>query len=298
MATIYGPQAWTAGTFSVPGSSTGPDANYPEIQYREAVETVNAAGPAGERIIDGTGNYADSALTIVNFGPSSGYWLASGDGEGVFYEGDFKFDSDAEADTFGFNYPFVFGVYRTTPSVGFVEVFNIRASLDEGVFYYSENGVESVSGFGTISADNAWHRIKVLVKPDSGGGNGIITVWLDDVQIFTKTNSTLVVPSFGGNPADGVNYVNHGRYGLLPTTNFHIYTGSAGGGSEEDVEVFDNSPHCCGNGPLDTVSEGGGTGAGAAINQTPQIGTQLSCAGGGLVPTQASLVHAETWWGN
>lgn len=228
MAIIYGPQAWTAGTFSVTGASSAADGNYPEIFYREDVETVNAAGPASERIIDAVGgDYAASALTIVDVGPSSGYWDATGGGSGVNYRGHWKFSAAAETETGGYNYPFSFGVYRTSPSVGYVQVFALRASLAEGKFYIDENGVETGVGFGSISDDDAWHLIRVFVQPSSDNGStadGVITVWLDGVQIHTRTASLLYVPSYGGNPTSGVNYVTFGRYGLLPTTNFQIDT--------------------------------------------------------------------------
>lgn len=64
-----------------------------------------------------------------------------------------------------------------------------------------------------------------------------------------------------------------------------------------DVEVTDNADVCCSEGSPDVLDSGGGQGAGAEPVQTPTIGgSSLGCAGGGLVPTQADLVHAETWW--
>jgi hypothetical protein len=77
-----------------------------------------------------------------------------------------------------------------------------------------------------VSADDQWHRLKVYFKRSSDNGftanDGVILVWLDDVQIFSKTTSDLFVNVFTGTEGH-LNFVTHGRYGLLPTTNFRMF---------------------------------------------------------------------------
>lgn len=68
----------------------------------------------------------------------------------------------------------------------------------------------------------------------------------------------------------------------------------------EDGEIIDNADICGCTAPAsptaETVESGGGQGAGATPVQYPSIGVQIECAGGGTVPTQADIVHSETWW--
>lgn len=64
------------------------------------------------------------------------------------------------------------------------------------------------------------------------------------------------------------------------------------------ASVVDNADDiCCSTGDGgNTVPTGGGQGNGAQPVMYPAIGSQIECAGGGLVPTQADLTFSETWW--
>lgn len=61
--------------------------------------------------------------------------------------------------------------------------------------------------------------------------------------------------------------------------------------------VTDNAEVCCSTGDNgNVVPTGGGQGNGAQPVMYPAIGAQIECAGGGVVPTQADITFAETWW--
>lgn len=280
--TLYGPQAWTAGTFNVTAFDAG-DSNYPDTTYREQVKTVDGAGAAGERVID-SDDYGISAHDeVVTAFDTRG----AGTGEGLFYEGHVKFSSAAAADLINDAFPFNVGVGSMA------RVFwQFRVALTEGKLYIWVRGDNELATSASISADDQWHRLKAQIVPSSDGGftaDGIVRVWLDDVLVLEKTDSFAWV-STTGTPffAD---FIAYGHFGILPSTNWTIYYGTDG------VEVIDSADICCADGSAPTVAGGGGQGAGAIPVQTPHIGTPLACSGGGTVPTQADLVHSETWWG-
>lgn len=228
MAVVYGPNFFTAGAFSqvAPASSLP---GYPPVVYVENTETVDVGGPNGARFITAVaGDFAIGALTIANFGPiNGGYWsiLGDADGPGYYYGIWANFSAAAEAATGGDNYAFTFGSRRTSPSEGYHESFALR--VGDGGLHIRENGVETT--VGAIQHDNLWHYILIYINGSSDGGfaaDGIIRVSLDGPQIFEKTNSTLYVDAWPSDPQDFVsaNYVNFGRYGMLPTTGFTIYS--------------------------------------------------------------------------
>lgn len=238
---VYGPQDWTAGTFTVTTPDTG-DGNYPETIYREKVFTTNAAGPAGERIID-SADYGASAHTIFGFatlGVDTGYVDLRGVGNGIYIDIDVKFDPAVSADIGNFAYPFTLGTRRASPE-SFRYTFQLRVAMDEGLIYTDNRGNGEGAGFGSISADDQWYTLRTFLKPSSDNGStadGIIRVWIKPstspassfALISEVTNSFLWNSAFLGAPDYGFNYVNFGRYGILPTTNFRIFYG------EEDAE--------------------------------------------------------------
>jgi hypothetical protein len=70
---------------------------------------------------------------------------------------------------------------------------------------------------------------------------------------------------------------------------------------EEGAEIPTDDSSTCGCTPADTgtVQDGGVPDAGADPWIQPVIvSPALVCVGGGLVPTQANLVHSEVWWGH
>jgi hypothetical protein len=231
ITSIYGPQAWTAGTISVATNTTS-DGDYPEITYLERVDTRDGLGPSGERIVDtyqANPDYSIGAVELRYFGPETGgHWdTRGGDGNGTYYELDVKFSSDAEADSGDYSYPISIGD-------GPLNMVAVRVALTEGKIYIEEQGSEDEPGFGAITADDAWYTLKLFVTPSSDDGftdDGVIRLWIKDstdpasayTLLFEKTNSSVYSP---GDPFL-LDRVWLGRYGLLPTTNLHIYYGEA-----------------------------------------------------------------------
>ena len=240
ITTIYGPQAWTAGTFSV-ATNTSSDANYPEIDYLERVQTRDGQGPSGERIVDtyqANPDYSIGAVSLVNFGPETGgKWdVRGGDGNGTYYDLDVLFGAAVEADSGNFSYAISIGHNS-------LNMFALRVALTEGKLYVEENGSEVEAGFGAISADDAWHTLRVFLSPSSDDGStadGIIRVWIKDSTAAASTYSLLFekTDSFIWSPGDPflVNRIWLGRFGLLPTTNLHLYYGE-----EDAVETIRGS---------------------------------------------------------
>jgi hypothetical protein len=166
---------------------------------------------------------------------------------------------------------------------------------------------DTFSAVGTYVADNADHTFKFVIQPGTVTGDptvagfsvaadGYWRIYKDGVLLREMTGIALTMglnagSDFARNPVHN-DAVWIGKDGLLgPTQDLHIYR-------ESDLEIVDNADRCCSDGSPDTVVAGGGQSAGAEPVQYPSIGAQIACAGGGLVPTQADLVHAETWWGN
>lgn len=213
----YGPQAWTAGTFTVPTTDTG-DGNYPETTYRERIFTTNGAGPAGERIID-SADYAVSAHDeVVTYFDARGL----NDGNGLFYEVDCKFDSGVEAEIGNFAYPLNVGV----GSMARVFV-QFRVAMTEGKIYITVHGDGEEETSASISADDQWHTLKAQIVPSSDNGDtmqdGIVRVWLDGVLVYEITNSWAWVHE-STNPLFNLNFIAYGHFGILPATNGKIYT--------------------------------------------------------------------------
>lgn len=215
----YGPQAWTAGTFTVTTPDTG-DGNYPNTTYREKVFTTNAAGPAGERIID-TSDYGASALD-----EQVTYFDARGlnDGNGLFYEIQCKFTTAAKTQLGNFTFPLNVGVGSTVSGRRFMQ---FRTALTEGKLYIWVRGDGEVATSATITDDNAWHTLKAQIVPSSDNGDtmqdGIVRVWLDGVQVYETLTSWAWVPE-ATNPLFHLDYIYYGHFGLLPSTNAAIYS--------------------------------------------------------------------------
>lgn len=300
IVSIYGRQAWTAGTFDVNTTPDGselslPDSNYPFSVFREEVKTVDGAGPAGERIID-SDDFGASGLTESGFGVSAGYFDARGlnDGNGLFYEIDAKFSSIAESQVGDFLYPLTAGT-RNLTSHALLPLFQVRTALTEGKLYIDVNGDGGEVDTGVvISADDAWHHILVQIVPSSDNGDtmqdGIVKVWLDDVLIYNISNSWAWVRQASGSTEFFANYISFGRFGILPSTNAHIYYGTD---DPLDLDIDESTP-CCG----DKVSPASGGGVGAALGENPFQALQpwtVACAGGGAVPSAADLTDPEDW---
>jgi hypothetical protein len=290
ITTLYGPQDWTAGTFNVTTPDTG-DGSYPLTVYREEVKTVDASGPASERILD-SDDYGASAHDEQGFGPSSGFFDARGanDGEGVFYEGDVFFSSAVEAAIGDFAYPFNIGVNGTSSGQRF---FQFRTALTEGALYIWVRGDGEDATSASISADDAWHRLKAQIVPSSDNGDtmqdGIVRVWLDDVLVYETLTSWAWVPEVS-QPLYHLNYVYYGHFGILPSTNWHIYYGTEDVIDLSEIPTDESTP-CCG-------STGASSSPGATLGSNPFEALQpwtRSCAGGGTVPSAADLTDSETW---
>jgi hypothetical protein len=232
---VYGKQAFTAGTFSYSTPTTS-DGNYPEAIYFEKVNTVNSVGPNGERILDALGgDYGASALTLYNLatlGSDANYIDFWNGGDGIYLEIDAKFSSVAEADLVSLAAIMSMGNRRASPE-SFRKNFGLDLNFTSGELEITTHGDGTV-GFGSYTADDNWYTLRVYLLPSSDNGttgDGIIRVWKKlstaSAASFTleyeDTTSFLWSSPFVGAPLNGQNYVNIGRYGILPSTNFRIF---------------------------------------------------------------------------
>jgi hypothetical protein len=130
-----------------------------------------------------------------------------------------------------------------------------------------------------------------VYSPDT---DGWAKLYIDDVEQASFTG-----PVWNGSAGQSGATPYWNAVQVAPTghfSNFEIWDNDTCG--DPSTEIVDNSDICCSAGDGgNTVPSGGGQGAGAQPVQYPLIGAQIECAGGGLVPTQASLTHAENWWG-
>ena len=223
-AYVYGPQNWTAGTFNVTGSPDTGDGNYPDTTYREEVKTVDASGPAGERIID-SDDYGTSAHDeTVDYIDARGL----NDGNGLFYEIKVKTTTAAKTALGGsYFYPFNVSVGNTLTSRVFMQ---FRMNLTSGTLdvYVKGDGFDATSA--TVTDDNAWHTIKAQIRPSSDNADsqqdGLVRVWYDGVLVDENLTSWAWVAE-STNPLFHFDLIYYGHFGLLPSTGGAIYTTSA-----------------------------------------------------------------------
>lgn len=297
---IHGPEAWTRGTFNVTTPDAG-DANYPETIYREDVKTVDGAGPNGERIIT-SDDPAGSAHTIggANFptlGDDPAHVSMWNGGNGVYMEVDVQ-HAIAFFNETCWGYPFTIGQRNHLDEYFYVFILEVDLCNEE--YNVTESGF-GMGSFGTALPDDEWYTYRAFLKASSDNGStgdGIVRIWrkpsLDDDSSFTliyentasflKTSHT---GDFVGMPPFGLNFVDHGRYGLLPTTNFRIFTLTE---DEESPRLINNAEPCC--------ADSGSGGAGAVLEpdeRAPLPEWETSCDGGGTVPTAADVVNSEDW---
>lgn len=92
---------------------------------------------------------------------------------------------------------------------------NIFGNVIERVHETPTTSQVTTAGVATILADNGWHRFEYYVKMSSGAGvaDGVTTLWVDGVQIHTKTD--LYTDDEGDTPVGGINTL-QGRWQLLP----------------------------------------------------------------------------------
>lgn len=194
---IYGPQAFTAGTFAKPTfyKSTdvgGPDApitGYPEVVVCENVKTTAAGGPAGENILDidesvdpnGAGNGSCYLSNVVGdltganqFGVAGVFdagWLL----DGVYVE----WDQDLSTAYMNeYNYAMLLQIAN---GIGGILSPCIEIELQETThpnydIWFGWLGPDGIGGWTmtqasghrpnveSITVDNAWHRFKAYFK--------------------------------------------------------------------------------------------------------------------------------------
>lgn len=205
---IYGPQAFTAGTFSTAGfasdvhrSSTfgGPDApisGYPEFVYLERVERVVGAGPSGEnvcdaRVVDGPPDEWDLVSAGMHgcaYGPLSGGQF---DVRGPLHVRLQQFFDSSLMTDLQFAAPFYLfhggptgtdAAYATGSGgqiCGAEMIGTGGTAFDWWIYYRRNNGATAgmatqVQGSADV-ADDAWHEIELIVTPATvtGAFNGL-----------------------------------------------------------------------------------------------------------------------------
>ncbi len=187
----------------------------------------------------------------------------------------------------------VFQVSRIHASTTMVVAVKTTSSYANGALnYYSQNFAGALPGSTAVNIRVDGRR-STMTETSPGvfapALDGWVKVYLNDVEMF----------SFVGPVWHGADSLNEAPYwngvSIRPAgrfTNFEIWH------EVSAVEVVDNTDVCCSTGDGgNAVPTGGGQGNGATPVQYPAIGTQIECAGGGTVPTQADIVFSETWWG-
>lgn len=229
---IYGPQTFTAGTFSTSGfasdvhrSSTfgGPDApisGYPEFVYLERVERVLSAGPSGEnvcdaRVVDGPPDEFDLAVAGMHCCAYGSLTGGQFDCRGPLHVRMQQFlDSSILTDT-QFCAPFyLFHGGSTGSSASFAtgtggQICGVEmvgsggANFNWGLYYRRNNGATAgtstqVAGSADV-ADDAWHEIELIITPatvtgafNGAGGTGSASV-ASDGSISVLVDSVEVV---------------------------------------------------------------------------------------------------------
>lgn len=319
---IYGPQDFTGGTFAKPtsfqttahGGADAPITGYPEFAAGEAVKTVNASGPLGERVLDvdtGSGSdYSDAGLAMLGVGDlPSGEWDGT---DGIIVEWDQYFSTTALTQSFlgqamvlvarlstlGASPDPEVGLFTgdSVVWIGFEQTSGANFFYD---IYYVVNGSTVHNTSVTDVADNAWHRMKIRYKPGTVTGalvgsyfpraaDGYFEWLIDGVAAISATNIKFDIPvqSVYSSTPNLLYGAWHGFAGLLgPVTNFTIWreTDSAPDPSAGELTASNPEP-CC----------GGSSATGPILPAIDSSWTPI-CDGGGTVATVADLTDAENW---
>lgn len=292
MSILYS-QSFAAGTstFCNTGyvSLNGSDPLYPEFRQAETIKVTAGGGPSGENVIE-----TDLA------GPADPYAVSGVDAYSQswalpFFDITVKVKPLPAALAESGNYATIFAL---THSV-LTEVFGLFYDCATEQLELSESGsVIATLPLSAASISNIWQTFRFCGKASTDNGFGpadaTLTVSRNGTEIFNQTGIYLVMGGTTNPIANGYYVGYHGMLGQV--TGLSISDTSC---AVSDADVVDESDICSCTG-LDpkTADAGGGTGAGANPIQYPSIGAQIACAGGGLVPTQADLVHSEMWWAN
>lgn len=299
---LYGPQKYTAGTFSSPhyfrtAAAGGGDpgiAAFPEIVSGEAVKTVDGAGPNGERVLDvdtsGGEEPIDAGIAVVLPTPID---IANG----VVIEWDQKLQyGDASAN------PYPVLLTLTMPDNPYSSYdFSLAFSFDSNpTFNYWELGRElfSAGAFYTDSApttltqDGAWHKFKLVLRPGTSSNNyatvnfdGYWRLYVDGVLTFSEENVDLILLPNSGTPNVIGGYW-LGYFGLIgQVTNLTFSTLTS------PTVFFNQSLGECrdvNNPPASQTSTG---------DLTPPVYTswERQCGGDGVVPSASDVPDDEDW---
>lgn len=320
--TFYGPQAFTAGTFSASssfkttsfGGSDTPFTGYPEVAAGEHITTVNGDGPLGERVVDAFGGagWSASGFTALKFGPESspaGFFDVT---NGLVWEWDQYFSSAALTDCFLGQIGVLVTKMETDADgglftgdsviwLGFEQTSGANFFYD---LYFRDGGSAAHYSSAVDVADNAWHRIKIQLKPGTVSGplsgnyyprnaDGYLIISVDGVAIYSFTNLALNIPVFSGvTTTPNLLYgFWHGFAGMLGKfTNDYLYqTESAvSTTTPEPVLVDSTPPECCDSGGQASPTPG-------AVLPLWDPTWIKECAGGGTVPLAPDNIHPESW---
>lgn len=327
MPTLYGPQNYTAGDFGSRSpyesvnTGTGADepiAEYPDVVAFENIHRSEGGGPAGHAIdaFDDT-DYSTSGLVLYPgvFGSLSNYQLNLTTGEVVIEWWQYLKASSFAEDPFGNALALAHaGFFGTGPGLDGNDLFLhletiegdeqlppqfqwwLRVEKWDTGFDYDLPPVDDV-------ADDAWHRMQVILKAGTVVGDltdvlhdGFVKVYKDATPgvphsgtlLFSDTDIDLIFNIDGdGTTATYMLALWHGYFDMVgPHTGTWIYTGTP------TIPIIDGGVPCCGTAP---VPGGGSPGDILPPDHSVPFTWEPQCEGGGQAPDVADISFSEDW---
>lgn len=293
-------QGWAAGNSLFTSvnvyerSVNGTDSLYPEVVLAEAV-TISS----GRLDWNGTyGDYQIAGVVLEGMGSlSGGFWNASrGFVECTYYPNSTSLGNSS--------YIALMWLTHETAGTEFLSWYYDNDISEYQIYYQTDEAFPNGDHFESFTATNPAADTPITYKMcwrcgtwngSSHASDGWLRLYINNSLAWSVEDIPFML-QYDTPTSDLIEAVAFGYAGLLGALDNISISDVSCDGELPPVTVTDELDLCCGEGQSETVNEaGGGTGNGAVPFQTPVIGEVLGCVGGGTVPTQADITHAETW---